>query len=141
MEEHSFDALAKEMADGAISRGRALKYFGAAILGATLGGGMLGIPIAEAKKKKKKKKKKKRHTNINTCLPADAPCQDSSQCCPSTTSRTCDVPVNASNSDKTCCGGAGAKCGPKNGDGDDTAPFCCAGFTCTNGSCQPVPDE
>lgn len=132
MEDHSFDALAKEMADGAISRGRALKYFGAAILGSALGGSMLGMPLAEAKKKKKKKKKKK-------CKPAGAFCQNSAQCCPSKTRRICDVAVNAGNSDKTCCGANGATCGPKDTNGDDTAPFCCVNFTCTNGVCQPSP--
>lgn len=38
MEEHSFDGLAKEMADGAITRSRALKLVGAAILGSAFAG-------------------------------------------------------------------------------------------------------
>lgn len=51
MEEHSFDGLAKEMADGAISRQRALKIFGAAILGSAL---TIFVPeTAEARRRHK----------------------------------------------------------------------------------------
>lgn len=52
MEEHSFDGLAKEMADGAISRQRALKIFGAAVLGSAL---TIFMPeTAEARRRNKR---------------------------------------------------------------------------------------
>lgn len=69
-------------------------------------------------------------------------CQSDSQC---TKGYICDVPVNGSNSDEYCSGGQGAVCGAPNEDGDDTAPFCAVGFTCTatgaRYTCQANPDE
>ena len=78
-------------------------------------------------------------TSTQICLLADAFCQNSSQCCPSQSQRICDVAVNASNSDRTCCGITNASCGAPNADGDDTAPFCCHNFTCDPQTltCQP----
>jgi hypothetical protein len=52
--EHSFDQLAKEIANGAMPRKRALKVAGASLLGSVFLGLIPGV--AEAKKKKKKKK-------------------------------------------------------------------------------------
>jgi hypothetical protein len=81
MEEHSFDALAKEMADGTISRGQALKLVGGAVLGAF---GLAALPgIAEAKKKKKKKKKKHPSAGVSPSLP---PCTLGQTGCPTTCS-------------------------------------------------------
>ncbi|MCC7024066.1 MAG: hypothetical protein IT338_14680 [Thermomicrobiales bacterium] len=97
--------------------------------------GGIGLPLlgggdAEAKKHKKKKR----------CLKTGKPCKSKKQCC-SKDKLLCDVPVNGSNSDTFCCGGQGSKCGPPNGDGDDTKPFCCVNFECVNQKCVPVPDE
>ena len=67
------------------------------------------------------------------------------QQCPHT--YICEVPVNAGNSDKTCCGAHYAPCGKPNDDGDDTHPFCCYGYYCAyspgfaHGFCLPVPDD
>jgi hypothetical protein len=69
-------------------------------------------------------------------------CESNSQC---TNGYICAVASNAGNSDKTCSGGQGAVCGAPNGDGDDTAPFCAVGFTCTTTgnrlTCQANPEE
>jgi hypothetical protein len=102
----------------------------AALAGAAGGIGLslLGGSDADAKKKKKR------------CLKSGKPCKKKKQCC-SKQKLLCDVPVNGSNSDTFCCGGKGAKCGPPNGDGDDTKPFCCVNFRCVNQQCVPVPDE
>lgn len=49
MKEHSFDSLSKEMADATITRGRALKLVGAAILGSTFAGLAPATADAQAK--------------------------------------------------------------------------------------------
>lgn len=56
MEEHSFDSLSKEIADGAISRGRALKLVGAAILGGAFAGLFPGL--AEARRRRSQGRRK-----------------------------------------------------------------------------------
>ncbi len=69
-------------------------------------------------------------------------CQSDTQC---TKGYICEVPVNGSNSDEFCSGGQNAACGAPNGDGDDTAPFCAVGFSCTASgnsfTCQAVPEK
>jgi hypothetical protein len=55
MEEHSFDSLSKEIADSAISRGRALKLVGAAILGGAFAGLFPGL--AEARRRRQGRRK------------------------------------------------------------------------------------
>jgi hypothetical protein len=82
MEEHSFESLAKEMADGTVSRGRALKLVGGAVLGAF---GLAALPtLAQAKKRKKKKKKHRPPVpppNPNACSdPTCTPCGDRAAC-------------------------------------------------------------
>jgi hypothetical protein len=58
-EEHSFDELAMELADGALTRARALKLMGVALVGGL--GALTSISVvadpADAKRKRKKKKK------------------------------------------------------------------------------------
>ena len=73
--ERAFDALATEMASGSISRGRALRLMGAALLGGVLGS--LGGVAAAAPH----------------CRPTGKHCKSDSMCC----SGICD-PV-----DGTCC--------------------------------------
>lgn len=51
MAEHSFDSLSKEMADSTISRGRALKLVGAAIVGGAVAGLFPGT--AEARRQRR----------------------------------------------------------------------------------------
>jgi hypothetical protein len=109
-EGHSFDELAKGIANRDISRSRALAMIGTAILGGFLG--TFALPNeSEAKKKKKKRKgKKKPKTNTTTtcskltgappCCPGYTPCNDhccldGTQCCEST--NFCLLPG------ETCC--------------------------------------
>jgi hypothetical protein len=62
--EHSFDELTRGMASGSISRGRALKLMGAALVGGTLAS--LGIGEAGAD---------------NLCKPERKKCRKNAQCC------------------------------------------------------------
>lgn len=144
-----FDALTRLVSRGATRRTlvqvAALPVAGA--LGVT---SMLGLAGVDAKRKKRKKKKK--------CKKSGAACTSNKQCCTGKSKNICDVPTNAGNSDRKCCGGLGAKCGGVNDDGDALPPFCCVGeagvneFVCSNndpetdptntpGTCQPAPTE
>jgi hypothetical protein len=92
VEEHSFDYLARGLASSTISRGKALKLAGAALLGSAAVPFLAGT--AQAKKhhhKKKKKKKCKQGTHL--CV---NPHDGSKHCCPKGT---------------TCCvAGSGVAC-------------------------------
>jgi hypothetical protein len=77
MEEHSFDALAKEMADGAISRGRALKLLGAALLGF----GSLSLFGGVAETKRKKKHRHHHHSVTPLCSDGQTGCADGTCLC------------------------------------------------------------
>ena len=109
-----------------------------ALVAAGLGGAALSSADAKGKGKKKRKRKCKKVEG--------KPCTSDSQCCNGKTNNICAVRSGAGNSDKTCCGGTGAKCGGFNGDLDAVAPFCCQDFECIvtvpsgAGTCQPVPD-
>lgn len=46
MEEHSFDELAKGIADDTPSRGQVLKFLGAAVLGSLLSSVLPGVAVA-----------------------------------------------------------------------------------------------
>ena len=85
MEEHTFDELAKRLAEQTMTRGRALKLTGATILGAI---GLVSLPKrAEAKKKKKKKK---HHHRAPSTLPTPSVCSagNAAACNPCGTSST-----------------------------------------------------
>ena len=73
---------------------------------------------------------------------------DRQQCAPEQTHRICEVPVNGSNSDTSCCGATGATCGaPDPENGDATAPYCRVGYSCnyntgnSTGVCQQAPED
>jgi hypothetical protein len=131
MDSTTFDGLARTFGSTSTRRSAVRGLFAGAV--ALVG----GTAVLEADAKRRKKKGKGGTTRGT--LANGQFCQTSTQC--RDTNNICEVASNASNSDRTCCGAAGAICGPKNGDGDDTAPFCCAGFSCTNGTCQPVPEN
>ena len=104
-----------------------------------LGSVLLTTSDAEGKGKGKKKRKRK-------CKKVEGkPCTTDKTCCNGKTNNICAVRSGAGNSDKTCCGSTGAKCGGFNDDLDAVAPFCCQGFTCNAtgpgvfGTCQPAP--
>jgi hypothetical protein len=104
--ERSFDALATEMASGNLTRGRAIKLMGAALVG----GALASIGIGEA-------------AADNLCKPNGKKCRKDAQCCSglecveTSSGRRC-APACVS------CGGACAS------DGE-----CCDGLQCINGSC------
>lgn len=114
-EEHSFDTLAKEMADDAVSRGRALKYFGAAILASMLSIGTLTTPLADAKGKKKKKKHRRHTPSALSCGPNN--CSDG--CC---AGNKCLLP--SAQSDALCGRTGGLAC-----------TQCSPGSSCVDGNC------
>src|SRR3954451_5362902 len=139
MDSTTFDGIARTLSNTSPRRS-ALRGLFAAAAATVAGGALLRADDASAKRRRKKT----RAGGQTQTLPIGARCQSSSQC---PESYICEVAVNASNSDRTCCGAQGAGCGAKNEDGDDTAPFCCVGFACVfhngNGSwtCEAVPDE
>lgn len=106
-EVHSFDELAKGIADGTSSRGQVLKFVGAAILGSVLSSALPEVAVA-----KKKKKHPPLPTGCSTANPTGS--------CP--TGQTC---VNGA-----CCPSADV-CG------SGASTTCCAsGKTClSNGTC------
>src|SRR3954464_12718137 len=74
VEEYSFDVLAQTLAEGTLSRQRALKLVGAAILGGALS--IFALPDqAEAKKKKSRVSHRhhSRHNRIRNSGPGPAP--------------------------------------------------------------------
>ena len=149
MDGSTFDRLVRHIGENGSRRGLLRSAFAATVAGFGAAS-VLGTEDAEAAKSCKKKCKKlnskaarkrcrKKCNKKENCFAADAPCTDSAQCCPEKTNRVCNVQRNAGNSDRTCCGSTGAVCGPPDGAGDDTPPFCCAGFNCVNQVCQPAP--
>jgi hypothetical protein len=156
MDGSAFDRLVRRFGEDGSRRGLLRSAFAATVAG--LGAAsVLGTEDAEAKSCKSKCKKKnskaarrrcrKQCNKKENCFAADAPCTDSAQCCPEKTNRVCNVPLNAGNSDRTCCGSSGAPCGGDDINLDDLAPFCCTNFVCstdgqgtsTPGTCQPAP--
>jgi hypothetical protein len=132
MDSTKFDAVARTFGTGLTRRSalRGLVAGAVAVVG--------GATVLEADAKRRRKKGKGGNQQRGTLANGQF-CQTSAQC--RDANNICEVASNASNSDRTCCGAAGATCGAPNGDGDATAPFCCAGFSCTAGTCQPVPDD
>jgi hypothetical protein len=142
METTTFDGIARSLGSS-ITRRSALRGLFAGAMAAVAGGALLHADDASAKRRRRKKNKKGRNgnqqSNSNRRQPG-AFCDSSAQC-QTDKGYICEVAVNAGNSDKTCSGGPGAVCGPKNEDLDDTAPFCAVGHECVNGVCQATPEE
>jgi hypothetical protein len=138
METKTFDGITKTLGSS-ITRRSALRGLFAGAMAAVAGGALLQADDAAAKRRRRNKKNKKSNQNSKRRQPG-AFCDSSAQC-QTDKGYICEVPVNAGNSDKTCCGGQGAFCGPKNADLDDTAPFCAVGHECVNSVCQKLPEE
>ena len=133
METTTLDGIARTLSSTSTRRSAVRGLFAGA-LAAVAGGALLQADDASAKRRRKKNKK-----NNQGRKPGEF-CDSTSQC-QTSKGYICAVAVNAGNSDKTCSGGQGAVCGPKNDDLDDTAPFCAVGHACVNGFCQAVPEE
>jgi hypothetical protein len=112
-QERSFDELARGLADGTLTRSRALKLMGAALLGGL--GAFAGISAVanEAEARRKGKHKRRRHKKHATqaCL------------------KRCTM---------GCCVGNDCKAGTSTsfcGSGGGACVTCASGETCTNGKC------
>src|SRR5262245_14239666 len=123
MDSTTFDGITRTLSSSTTRRS-ALHGFFAAAAAAIAGGALLSADDASARRRHRKNRRGGGQTG--TLLPGER-CEHSSQCL---SDYICKVAVNASNSDRTCCGAQGAGCGAKNDDGDFTAPFCCVGFAC-----------
>ena len=139
MDTAKFDGIARLLGNG-LTRREAVR--GLVATGVAVTAGASALDLVEAKRRKRRKNKKGK--GRGKVLAAGEFCQTDAQCGPEKTHRICDVALNASNSDETCCGATGATCGAPNGDGDDTYPYCCYGYYCyyvpgeETGHCQPL---
>jgi Dictyostelium (slime mold) repeat len=123
-EDGFFDDLARGLADGSLTRGKALRLMGAAVVGGTLGS--LGIGEASA----------------DQCKRNGKPCKKNSQCCSGIcdqATRTCAPPVLECQDDNDCDDGnvctvdscINGRCVHSPIDCDD-------GDACTVESCDPA---
>jgi hypothetical protein len=129
LEEHSFDVLARDLADGTLSRQRVLKLVGAAILGSALS--IVALPDgADARARHhhhhgnaQKKKKRNRGPTGSTCLPAGTNCRS---LCPGSTTGPCAACCTGLCSNLgLCCLSIGAS---TPGDcSQQTGALCCSG--------------
>lgn len=168
MDAMNFDSITR-LAGRSLNRRDALRGLMAGAL-ATVAGGVLITADDASAKRRKKGKKRKGGTGTGTgggnqdgagggngggTLPSGALCQSDSQC-NTQQNQICEVPQNASNSDRRCCGAQGAVCGGVNADGDFIGPLCCIGeagvrsFVCSQsdpnnpfvqGTCIPAPQD
>ena len=154
METTTFDEITRTFGSTQTRRS-ALRGLFAGAAAAVAGGALLQTEEAAAKRRRGKRKPGKASPQQNRPLPSGARCQTDGQC-NGQQQQICEVPTNASNSDKHCCGGAGAVCGGVNADGDAIGPLCCIGevgvrsFVCSQndantpnvpGTCIPVPPD
>jgi hypothetical protein len=157
MDTARFDAAARLFGEG-MSRRQALRGLFAGAVAVAAGGALLNED-ASAKRRRKGKKNCKAdgcpRKGKSPFLPSGALCQRDSQC-DAGQQQICEVPQNASNSDRRCCGAQGAVCGGVNADGDFIGPLCCIGeagvraFVCSQsdpntpfvpGTCIPAPAD
>ena len=131
MRDSSFDELARGLASSSISRGRAIRLMGAALLGGTLasmpGPGVV-LADDECKRDGKKCRKNKQCCSGNcsggtcaaACVPTGGTCAADTQCC---SGLLCD------NGQCATCRSTGGSC-TTNGE-------CCSG-NCSGGTCRPT---
>ena len=116
-EEHSFDELAMAMADGTLSRSRALKLVGAAVLGGALSFFALPADEAEARRRRRRKRRRRRRR----CLTSGANCE---AVCPGGVLRTCArCCTGRCNAVDRCCRPTGSPC-------DLADPGICCSLAC-----------
>ena len=145
MDTTTFDTLAPSLPSSQTRR-TALQGLVAGAAAAVAGGLLLTDDADARRKRGRKRDRKKGHKFVDRRRsklrhPGER-CKRNSQCLGH---NICAVPVNGSNGDLYCSGVEGATCGAPNGDGDDTHPFCAAGYDCVPSGdryvCQAVPDE
>jgi hypothetical protein len=143
--ESSFDELTRGLASGGISRGRALRLMGAALVGGTLTSfGIGGVAAAdECKPTAKKCKKNKQCCSGNcsggkcaACPPGQVLCSNGS--CVSNSCPTGQT-FNSSTCQCECPSGqvlcSNGSCGLPNGGTCTADTQCCSGTICANGEC------
>jgi hypothetical protein len=125
-EEYSFDELAMGLADGTLTRGRALKLFSAAIFGLGFLGLFGGAAQAKGRRHGGRRRNKKRRGGGGSegCDPGEAVCPGG-DCCPSEAPICCSDGI-------TCCSSSLPTCCPAG----SASPCCPAGATCTPTGCQ-----
>ena len=108
--ERSFDALATGLASGSISRGKAIKLMGAALVGGTLASLGIGGVAAAAEDDQGENEECKRNGKK---------CKRSNQCCSGNcVNGTCGAcPPGSTLCGTTCCPGATCTCAPVSGGG------------------------
>ncbi len=132
-EEHSFDELATGLAEGTLTRARALKLVGAALLGGVLSGALPGV--AEAKKGRKKKRRRRRSPLLLSPPPASpppvvSPPPPGENCSPSNCPEGCCADNLCHTNNPAACGTGGGRC--------VLCPSNAAGTVCLNGGCCPA---
>jgi hypothetical protein len=125
--EPSFDALAKGLANGTVSRGKALRWMGGALVGAALA----SVPgVAWAKPKPGKQKKCKDFEDCQGTLPGSECIKGQCVCGSGTTLCGGVCCVTESCCGGVCCGGGGQIC-------ENDVCVCEPGLTACGGGCCP----
>jgi hypothetical protein len=145
-EEGFFDELARGLADGSLTRGKALRLMGAALLGGTLG----SLGIREASADRPGCKRAGKHcTRTDQCC-GDLVCLSGTCQTPTTTTTetptttttetptttTTETPTTTTTETPTTTTSTTTCSGRPNGASCNTSTDCCSG-NCQNGSCLP----
>jgi hypothetical protein len=128
--ERSFDELASGLASGTLSRRRALRLMGAALVGGTLAS--LGIGEAAAD---------------DLCKPPGKKCRKNAQCCSGKCedhkcAAACTSNGGSCTADSACCSGicdSGTCATCRSNGGSCTSSSQCCGGNCSNGTCSACP--
>lgn len=132
--ESSFDELTRGLASGSVTRGKALRLMGAALVGGTLTSfGIGGVAAADEECKPAAKKCRKNHQCCSgTCEGGKcAACQSGQVLCGgSCVSNSCTPPQTFDTSSCTCCTSNGGTCSTS---GDCCSGNCSEGFCCESG--------
>src|SRR5215212_1999309 len=149
-EEGFFDELARGLADGSLTRGKALRLMGAALVGGTLGS--LGIGEASADRPGCKRNGKHCTRDPQCCgnlVCVSGTCQEAQTTTTTTTPTTSTsttpmcIPlgIGPCNDPDQCCGLSACEGGTCCASGNQVCNAdseCCGDFTCQEGQCLPV---
>jgi Stigma-specific protein, Stig1 len=115
--EHSLDELAKELASGTLSRGKAIRWMGGALLGAALAS-LPGVALAD-----------------DDCRRLGRECRRDSQCCSRNCIRRGDDKVCACPEGQSRCGDRCVNLKTNEGHCGSCSERCATNQTCCNGNC------
>src|SRR5215211_524233 len=149
-EEGFFDELARGLADGSLTRGKALRLMGAALVGGTLGSLGIGEASADAPGCKRNGKHCTRNTQCcgnlvcvsGTCQEAQTTTTTTTPTISTSTTPMC-IPlgIGPCNDPDQCCGLSACEGGTCCASGNQVCNAdseCCGDFTCQEGQCLPV---